>query len=608
MRYLLLTGFGLLPATLLAQPDTPDRMPAVSRRLDSQQAWLRRPHLPDTVRVKLLFTISKTYLQTDLDSARAYAARAVGLARRTHFQWGLVRALNNLGAACYYQSDLPGAQQAFEAELRLARLPGDQLFVGHAYLGLGNVASDLEDIAQSRRYYEQARAAYAACRPRNVRGELLVLHNLANSYLPESDNAGATSRPDLLRARRLALQGLRLLSQPNSPQASHLQLLLGSAQQQLGQPDSAEANWQHVLRVSRTHPDLQLQSEAWLHLAELAREQHRLPLALARTEQATKLMRQVGELQVLGKALNLKAQLMTALHQPGAYDTLRRYTDLRDTLLRQASLAAVATAQARFAVAEQRARVRQLEQERRIEELQQAQRRLRTRVAVVAAVLALLLLLGAGLWQYRRRQQRHEAALRQQLAADLHDDVGGLLSRIALQTDLMQEGLGAPELQQAQLAEVAGNSRLAVRQLNDVVWSLDARNDSVPNLLDRLRDYAHEVLVPTGRDVRFVADDGLGSNPSLSAPLRRGLYLIYKEALHNILKYAPTDATVTVGLRRAADVLHFDVVNSGPPATLTRDSGHGLRNMRERAAVLGGTAEAGPEPGGGFAVRVRVPV
>lgn len=605
MRYLLLTGLGLVPASLLAQSDDAGRMAATPLHLDSQRAWLRRPALPDTTRVKLLFTIGKTYLQTDLDSARTYAARAVALARRTGFRWGLVRALNNLGAAYYYQSDLPGAQRTFEAELRAARLPGDQLYVGHAYLGLGNVASDLEDIAQSRRYYERAREVYAACRPRNVRGELLVLHNLANSYLPD-DSEGPTppKREDLLRARQLARQGLRLLNQPDSPLGTHLQLVLGTAQQLLGQPDSAATNWQHVLRVSRAHPDLQVQSEAWLHLAELARAQGRLPLALARTEQATTLMRQAGELEVLSKALDIKADLMARLHLPGAYDTLRGYTALRDTLLRQVSLTAVATAQARFAVAEQRTRIQRLEQQRRITELEQEQRTIRTRLLLGALGAGALLLAGGSFVLYRRRQQGRETALRRQLAADLHDDVGGLLSQIALQSDLLQEGLLAP----AQLAEMAGNSRLAVRQLNDVVWNLDTQNDSVPNLLDRLRDYAHEVLVPTGRDVRFVADAALGSSPELSAPVRRGLYLIYKEALHNVLKYAPVDATVTVALYRTATALHLDIGNSGPPATVTRGSGHGLRNMRERAAALGGTAETGPAPGGGFDVRVRVPV
>jgi signal transduction histidine kinase len=141
------------------------------------------------------------------------------------------------------------------------------------------------------------------------------------------------------------------------------------------------------------------------------------------------------------------------------------------------------------------------------------------------------------------------------------------------------------------------------------VWNLDAQNDTVPDLLNRLRDYAHEVLVPTGRDVRFVADAS-GASPNLAAPVRRNLYLIYKEALHNILKYAPVTATVTVTLHRQGSLLLLEIVNDGPPlaaAPAGRSSGHGLRNMRERALALGGSATATALAGGGFAVRVQVP-
>ena len=216
-------------------------------------------------------------------------------------------------------------------------------------------------------------------------------------------------------------------------------------------------------------------------------------------------------------------------------------------------------------------------------------------------------------WQRRRMAQlRREHALRTRIAADLHDDVGALLSQIALQTDLLHEGLTPADQQAAQLAEVADSSRMAVRQLNDVVWSLDAHNDTLPGLLSRLRDYAHDVLHPTGRPVRFRT----GEVPAVELPaeVRRHLYLIYKEALHNILKYAPAGAAVTVGLHYTADQLELTVENDGlppepgAPVPAGRHSGHGLRNIRERAAALRGHATTGARPEGGFAVRVSVPL
>lgn len=593
-----------------AQRLGPNRMPLVPMRLDSQRTWLRRPGQSDTMRVKLLMAMGNVHITTDLDSARWYYSRAIALARRRAYVWGEAHALSSLGAAYYYSSDFPAAQRAFEASLRIALRTHDYEEIGHAYLGLGNVAMELRNDSQARAYFVKAREAYATCQPRNIRGELLVLHNIANGYLPAKEEDQPTAQ-NIAQARAYVNQGLRLLNQPDSPLASKLQVLLGGIQMMRHQPDSATATFLHVLRVCRTHPNFQVEGEAWLNLARVAKEQRQAGLALARVEHATNLFRRLGDLETLTKALETKAALLATLHQPEAYDTLRYYTDLRDTLLNRQRLDAVATAQARFRQTEQQARIHALEQERRITELEAAQRTVRTRLLLGGLVLVSLLLIAAIIGAYRRRQQRRDAALRHQLAADLHDDVGTLLSQIALQTDLLQEGLAPAHEQPALWAGVADNSRMAVRQLNDVVWNLDAHNDTVPNLLDRLRDYAHEVLVPTGRDVRFVVDMP-GEPLALPAPVRRHLYSIYKEALHNILKYAPVPATVTVGLHRQEDLLVLEIVNDGPvpgtAAEVGRSSGHGLRNIRTRAAAMGGSAVAAASPAGGFAVRVEVPV
>jgi signal transduction histidine kinase len=66
----------------------------------------------------------------------------------------------------------------------------------------------------------------------------------------------------------------------------------------------------------------------------------------------------------------------------------------------------------------------------------------------------------------------------------------------------------------------------------------------------------------------------------------------------------------TVGLRQDNGYLYVDVVNDGgaAPAAFSDGTGAGLTGMRERAVALGGTLDAGPRPGGGFAVHARLPV
>ncbi|MBG8554333.1 sensor histidine kinase [Hymenobacter guriensis] len=220
------------------------------------------------------------------------------------------------------------------------------------------------------------------------------------------------------------------------------------------------------------------------------------------------------------------------------------------------------------------------------------------------------LVAGAFLWavhRYRQRRRRQLAELRTRIAADLHDDVGSLLTQISLESSLLRELVPLPEHQE-RLERVADASRTAARQMSDVVWSLDSRNDSVASLLERMRDHAYEVLPPAGieSDFNLMAEQ---LPPTLPLLVRQQVYLIYKEALHNVVKHAQA-SLVTVQLYRNGSQLVLEVKDDGRGYTGTgRPAGHGLRNMRERASQLRGTVLFGAgEEHKGFRVRVQLPL
>jgi signal transduction histidine kinase len=95
----------------------------------------------------------------------------------------------------------------------------------------------------------------------------------------------------------------------------------------------------------------------------------------------------------------------------------------------------------------------------------------------------------------------------------------------------------------------------------------------------------------------------------LPAPVGQAVYRIVQESLTNVVRHAGRVAA-TVSLRQDGGYLYVDVVNDGgaAPAAFSDGAGTGLAGMRERAAALGGTLDAGPRPGGGFAVHARLPV
>ncbi len=496
-------------------------------------------------------------LRRQYDSAQYFVQRAYRLQHQAGRREAEAVSLTNLAVIAQMAGSRLDALRYAQQAADLQETLGDHIALTATLNTLGALANSLDSLAQARRYFRAC--LVLARRYQNENALSLGYSGLANVYTKLGTHDSAEYYH--LRAVQLAQQANNVVNLP---------ALMGDLAQFYAQTNRlAEATaWANKIQAL---PDTDDQNDL-SSLEVLAY------VAEARHDYA--------------RALDLHKQLEVARAEALARNNERLTQELRVSFDTER--------------AEQQVEI--LTQARELETL----RRQRQVGALIALAVGLLALIGGVIWWYRRRQQQRDTALRMRLAADLHDDVGSLLSQIAMQTDLLNEGFTPAEQQPAQLAEVADSSRMAVRQLNDVVWSLDAHNDTLPGLLARLRDYAHDVLHPTGRAVHFRT----GAVPAVELPaaVRRHLYLIYKEALHNILKYAPAGTTVTIGLHHAADHLELTVENDGPapapgaPVAGGRTSGHGLRNIRERAAALQGHATAEARPEGGFAVRVQVPL
>jgi len=219
---------------------------------------------------------------------------------------------------------------------------------------------------------------------------------------------------------------------------------------------------------------------------------------------------------------------------------------------------------------------------------------------VLAAVLAVL---GVYMWQRGRlRQLQRENELRARLAANLHDEVGSLLTRVTMQAELLREFQQGPAPRLATLVE---DSRAAASTVRDIIWSVDADADNLAALVDRIRDHLDATGRATGR-VLLLDDRDLPALLDLPLPpvVRQHTYLIFKEAVTNALKYSRPGSDIEVALRYANE-LELSVTNAGEAAVNSR-AGQGMRNMRHRAQLMRAELTAGPVPDG-WRVRLRVP-
>lgn len=176
--------------------------------------------------------------------------------------------------------------------------------------------------------------------------------------------------------------------------------------------------------------------------------------------------------------------------------------------------------------------------------------------------------------------------MRVRIASDLHDDVGSSLTEIALQSDYVQAITDDEEARDiaGQLGEM---SRRVVTTMDDIVWSIDARNDTLGDLCDRMQDYANRVTGRLPMEVHFELID-IDDDLTISVEKRQHIYLIFKEAINNAVKYAEA-SDVWIVLKKTGNKYKLSIKDNGKGfVSGGRKSGHGIRNIKLRTEELGG--------------------
>jgi len=212
----------------------------------------------------------------------------------------------------------------------------------------------------------------------------------------------------------------------------------------------------------------------------------------------------------------------------------------------------------------------------------------------------------------RERDERaREAALaeRDRIARDLHDVIAHRISTIVMQASIEGRmlGDGATPVRKA-LASIEQSGREAMVELRRLLGVLRGPDDAAelrpePSLRE-LDELFERIRAATGVRVELRIE---GSQRALPAGVELSAFRIVQEALTNITKHAGA-ANAQVVLRYREGQLDVEVLDNGPGRWADGDRGFGLIGMRERAALHGGSLEAGPGDGGGFAVRATLPI
>ncbi|GGM96464.1 hypothetical protein GCM10010967_32680 [Dyadobacter beijingensis] len=215
-----------------------------------------------------------------------------------------------------------------------------------------------------------------------------------------------------------------------------------------------------------------------------------------------------------------------------------------------------------------------------------------------------LVVVGVGIYifsLYNIRQKLKLQYLRNQIASDLHDEVGSNLNSIALFVELLRKN-ASPETLPI-LDRIISNSRESVELMQDTVWAINPRNDSFQKLVDKMHSFVTQALAARGIVLEFQSDTDLG-DLTLSMEQRKNIYLIFKETVNNAVKHAGA-TRVIVGLKRLDDAFFMKIEDDGKGFDTTREyEGNGIFNLRKRAEESGLDLLVHSRPGNGTRVEV----
>ena len=192
-------------------------------------------------------------------------------------------------------------------------------------------------------------------------------------------------------------------------------------------------------------------------------------------------------------------------------------------------------------------------------------------------VILLCLFLAYQFWLSRLKRLKNEMELRTSIASELHDEIGSTLTRISLRSELMHV---KQELDNDIIQKISDDSKSAIASISDIIWSVDARNDTKEDMISRMQEHVHSMLSEAA-EVKFETR-GLEKTGLMPQLTRQNIYLIFKEAINNIVKHNHRPY-VLIKLDNQPKMMVITIKNSIDRKASPAHPGQGLRNMQMRA-------------------------
>ena len=210
-------------------------------------------------------------------------------------------------------------------------------------------------------------------------------------------------------------------------------------------------------------------------------------------------------------------------------------------------------------------------------------------------------------YRYRINQLMKMQRIRNRIASDLHDDIGSSLTNISILSELSKKNLQQQNNAEPFLNRITEEVQHAAQDLDDIVWSINTNEDSLDQMVARMRRYAAEIFDAAGIEYVLQFDEQF-AHRKLNMEQRRDFFLVFKEAVNNIYKHAQA-CKVHIRVWLSSNQLHMKIEDNGKgfdTSVLTHRNG--IRNLQQRAEKWRGKARIDSLEGQGTTIDINFPI
>ncbi|HKR05097.1 MAG TPA: tetratricopeptide repeat protein [Bacteroidia bacterium] len=597
----------------------------------------------DTNKANALYDLSFSYVNSSPDSVLFYGEQALELSKKISYQKGIANAYYALGAGNFRKGDIKKAERYFNDCAGIAKKTGNKTLAIKAYIGLGNsnyvtgeidtaiecwqkgvlVAEEINDLPrlatllnnignlnslQERRreaisYYNKSlRISYQLKDTGNL---ALASSNLAENYrvLEVLDSARLYADSALFFAEKIN----DLYTQ------SLMWGALGLIEFKLKNYDGALPYLRKSLASFKTKGNKAEAGELLNALGQVYFHQNKIDSALYYHIKAKELAEVTGHndharLVYEGLSLDYAAKK----DFKNAYDYLYKYLVAQNKFLDSLNIRNVTELNAKYESVSRQRKIDLLEKDKEIQKAN-LQREKIIRYFLISVGLLLIVFSLYTYYRYKQRRklseklsesldnlkqaqqqlieterQREQENVRLRISRDIHDEIGGNLTKIALLSDVVssETKTNGSETKQS-LEKISEYARNVNTSLSEIVWSVNPKQDTLESLIAYMRNYIHSFLSDTG--INFTINfPELPESLSLNPDLKRNIFLVLKESLNNCVKYSGAkNIEVTFSFKENKFELLIRDDGVGFDHNSKFRNGNGLNNMTFRMDQLG---------------------